>query len=179
MAKDHGMTYEAIQVSIRDALKAAVRQDQEAADAAMEPLFADDSCVWDSFSWTVGLIQVAVSRLGVRPGDFAIPLVRLHLPDGSSREFHADDAPPECPPGLVALMRLQAHVLNDEREEAKDVWEAALKEDIATVEAGQALGLPAEDQAPSILADIMERALASAARTIHMIAGTTPPPSQP
>ena len=175
MAQDHGRTLEEIHESIRESLRAAVANDVEGIERAMEPILRDDACIWDAFSWTMGVIGVSLQGIPKGPNYHAVPMLVVHDTEtGETKEVHADDAPADAPPGLVALMRLAAHYANDEREEAADLWGKLIDQEDEIGRAGEAMGLPVEDQAPSVLADIMTRALQSAAQTVRIVQRTLP-----
>ena len=170
MSGTHGRTLPEIEKAIRESIQAAVAADADGMDRAIEPILAEDACIWDAFTWTMGVIGVSLTGTPTGPGYHAVPLITVHDTEtGETRECHVDDAPDDAPPGLVALMRLVAFYANGDREAAADLWEKLIQQEDEIGRAGEALGLPVEDQAPSILADIMTLALSHAAQTVKRI----------
>lgn len=172
MSASHGLTPADIQQSLEGTLRAAVKGDDDAVDAAMEPLFREDVCRWDWFSWTIGMIAVATKGVPHGPGQTAIPFAMVKE-NGEMKAIPVDELPdlPEMR-GAVTVLRLTAMYLNDERDEARALWDRLVSDDLARVEAQEALGPIEGDSEPSAIAAAMLAALDAAVTRTRALLGS-------
>ena len=165
MSETHGMTQEEIRLSMRDALAASLKGDPDGLAQAMSPLHGEDACLWDSFTWTMGMVAVPLRGLASGPGHdfYAVPIITMHdTVTGEHREFHVDDAPDDCPKSLIVVTKLGACWVNQDRDGAMKLWDECIEED-------DAKGEPTEEDHDSLLGEIMTIALQRATDHIRAV----------
>lgn len=167
MSATHGLTAWEISQSVTQSLAAAARNDVEGVDRAMAPLFRDDACDWDWFTWTIGMVAVSTNGAPRTPGLEAVPeIVMINEDTGERKIIPVDEAPPEFPKAVIVVLRLSAYYLNGQRREAWELWRQLLQDETARAMARKDLGEIEGDDEPSLIGSVLRTALEAATTAV-------------